>query len=96
MHIYYLFYYRYVYYENVSKTNNGSFKKQHLKPKVVPLYSCPEASDRCPVKILDSYIGKLPSYARETDIFYLRPLQPIHQLLGMLKLQLEEIPFGKK
>ena len=27
------------------------------------------------MKILDSYISKLPSYARETDIFYLRPLQ---------------------
>ncbi len=40
---------KYVYYENVAKNSSGSFKKLHVKPKAVPLYSCQEAGDRCPV-----------------------------------------------
>ena len=43
---------RYIYYENVSKNHNGSFKQLHVKSKVVPLFACPEAGDWCPVKIL--------------------------------------------
>ena len=50
----------YVYYENVSKNTNGSFKQIHLKRKVVPIYACPDAGERCPVYILDKYISKLP------------------------------------
>ena len=66
---------KYVYYENVSKNRNGSFKQLRVKSKVVPLYACPEAGERCPVHILDKYIAKLPSEARERDLFYVRPLQ---------------------
>ena len=29
---------RYIYYENVSKNHNGSFKQLHIKSKVVPLF----------------------------------------------------------
>ena len=65
----------YVYYENVSKNCNGSFRKLHVKSKVVPLYSVPEAGERCPVKILDKYISRLPQDALLEDIFYLRPLE---------------------
>ena len=65
---------QYIYYENVAKNSSGSFKKLHVKPKVFPVYSCQEVGDRCPVKILDLYIQKLPKYATETDTFYLRPL----------------------
>ena len=50
----------YVYYENVSKNCNGSFRKLHVKSKVALLYSVPEAGERCPVKILDKYISRLP------------------------------------
>ena len=51
----------YIYYENVSKNQNGSFKKLHVKRKVVPVYACPEAGERCPVHNLDKYIQKLPT-----------------------------------
>ncbi len=61
----------------VSKNTNGSFKNLHIKPKIVPLFACPEAGDRCPVTILDKYITKLPVYAQEQDLFYLRPLPKV-------------------
>ena len=64
----------YVYYENVSKTNSGSFRKLRIKGKVVPVYACPEVGERCPVFILDTYLSKLPPKAHECDLFYLRPL----------------------
>ena len=67
----------YMYYENVSKNQNGSFKKIHMKRKVVPVYACPEAGERCPVHILDKYIQKLPQLAIEKDLFYVRPLEVI-------------------
>ena len=51
---------KYVYHENVSKNRNGSFKQLHIKSKVVPVYPCPEAGERCPVYLLDLYISKLP------------------------------------
>lgn len=66
---------RYIYYENVSKNHNGSFKQLHVKSKVVPLFACPEAGDRCTVRILDSYISKLPQDAITQDLFYVRPLE---------------------
>ena len=40
---------KYIYHENVSKNRNGSFKQLHVRSKVVPVYSCPEAGIRCPV-----------------------------------------------
>ena len=48
---------RYVYYENTSKNRNGTFKQLRVKSKVVPLFPCPEAGERCPVHILDKYIS---------------------------------------
>ena len=65
----------YVYYENTSKNRNGSFRQLRVKNKVVPLYPCPEAGERCPVHILDKYISKLPSEAKEKNLFYVRPLE---------------------
>ena len=64
----------YVYHENVSKTNNGSFKKLRIKGKVVPIYTCPDLGERYPVNILDTYLNKLP---HENDIFYFHPLSQI-------------------
>ena len=58
---------RYVYYENVSKNRNGSFKKINIKSKVVTVYACPEAGERCLVYILEKYISKLPSFAVDKD-----------------------------
>ena len=39
----------------VSKNHNGSFTQLHVKNKVVPVFACPEAGDRCPARILDLY-----------------------------------------
>ncbi len=64
----------YVYHENVSKNSNGSFKKLKVKPKVVPLYAVPDVGERCPVKIIDKYIDKLPTDAFKKNLFYVRPL----------------------
>ena len=66
---------QYIYHENVSKNHNSSFKKIHVKNKVVPIYACPEVGDRCLVNVLDKYMSKLPPFALEHDLFYLRPLQ---------------------
>lgn len=68
---------RYVYYENVSKNRNGSFKQLHVSSKTVPLYPSPLIGERCPVKILDKYISKLPPKVKEDDFFYARPLEKI-------------------
>lgn len=55
---------KYVYYENVSKNRNGSFKQLHINSKVVPLFPCPEAQEGCPVHPLDLYIRKLLTEAK--------------------------------
>ena len=47
---------KYVYYENVSKNHNGSFRQLHIKSKAVPVYPSSEAGERCPVYLLDLYI----------------------------------------
>ena len=66
---------KYVYYENVSKNRNGTFRQLRVKNKVVPLYACPELGNKCPVAMLDKYIAKLPPAAKEKDLFYCRPLE---------------------
>lgn len=65
---------RYEYRENVSKTRSGTFKKLHVPSKVVSLYTCPDAGNKCPVFVLDLYISKLPPEATAQDIFFFRPL----------------------
>ena len=65
---------KYVYYEHVSKNRNGSFKQLHINSKVVPVFPCQEARERCPVHLLDLYISKLPKEAKEKDLLYVRPL----------------------
>ena len=67
----------YIYTEHGSKNRNGGLSHIRLKNKVVPVFANPEAGDRCVVKILDVYISKLPSRAREEDIFYLQPLPAV-------------------
>ena len=66
---------RYIYSENVSKNCNGIFKLLNIANKVVPLFSCPEAGERCPVHILDVYFRKLPKESITKDIFFFRPLE---------------------
>ena len=66
---------RYVYTELVSKTSNGTFKKLHVANKIVPVFACPEAGERCPVHILDLYLNKLPQAAIEIDVFFVKALE---------------------
>ena len=67
----------YIYSENVSKNRNGSFKQLHIKNKTVPIFACAEASDRCPVYLINLYISKLPQKAVKSDLFYVCPLHVI-------------------
>ena len=59
----------YEYFEYISKNNQHRFKDGHAKNKVVKAYAN-TGSSRCIVKILDAYLGKLPS---DPKAFYLRP-----------------------
>ena len=64
----------YVYTENGSKNRSGSFNQLRVESKSVPVFPCAEAGVRCHVAILDKYISKLPPFASEKDVFYLKPL----------------------
>ncbi len=83
----------YVYYENGSKNRCGSSKQLRIKSKVVPVYPCPEAHERCPVYLLDLYISKLPEVAKQKDLFYVRPLGK--KPLDPSKLRYSAVPVGK-
>ena len=48
-----------------------------LEHKVVTIVENPSVGEKCPVFILDLYISKLPSLAKEKDIFYCHPLENI-------------------
>ena len=65
---------QYVYTENGSKNRSGGFTDLRLENKVVPILANGDTGIRCHVKQLDVYFSKLPSQARELDVFYLRPL----------------------
>ena len=84
---------RYIYTENVSKTNSGTFKKLHVSTKVVPVFACPDAGERCAVYLLDLYLSKLPNEAFEQDVFYLRPLENIPS--DPAKPWYSSVPVGK-
>ena len=51
---------RYEYTEHVSITRNGTFKKLHIQSKVVSLYRCPEAGNRCPSQVVKLKFGCIP------------------------------------
>lgn len=60
----------YVYIENGSKNYQGRFSETGQQNKVVKAFAQPQ-SKRCPVKILDKYIAKLPPGCKT---FYMQPL----------------------
>ena len=68
---------QYIYIENGSKNNSGARLK--VQNKDVPMYANPEAGERCFVRLLDLYLAKLPPFAFENDILYLRPKANIAQ-----------------
>ena len=67
----------YVYVENGSKNCSGTSTR--IANKVVPVYSRPESIPRCLVHLLDTYLKKLPAWAKEKDIFYCRPVKTLGQ-----------------
>ena len=83
----------YVHYENTSKNRNSTFKQFRVKSKVVPLFPCTEAGPRCPLRILDKYISKLPPKAKDKDLFYVRSLQKVTDNVD--KPWYTSVPLGK-
>ncbi len=63
----------YTYTETGSKNRSGSAAQLNLENKIVKIHSTPENHPRCVVFLMDLYLSKLPSYAFENDIFYLKP-----------------------
>ena len=63
----------YTYTERGSKNRSGCLAQLNLENKVVPIHATPQHHPRCLVFLLDLYFSKLPSYAFNEDIFYLRP-----------------------
>ena len=63
---------------NMRDVNPGCpnfLEKLHISTKVVPVFACPQAGERCTVYLLDLYLSKLPQEAFTQDVFYLRPLE---------------------
>ena len=65
---------RYVYTENTSKNRGGGLGQLSLEHKRVPVYTSVTGESKCHVRLLDKYISKLPSSAKQRDCFYLQPL----------------------
>ena len=65
----------YIYTEKVSKNRAGGLAQLKLGNKSVRIVRNPDAGNRCHCKLMDLYLSKLPTTARENDIFYLRPLE---------------------
>ena len=95
-----------VYIETGSKNRSGGLKEMNVDNKVVPIYACPAAGERCLVYLLDLHLSKLPSIAFEKDVLYWKPkndipksskepwyhCQPVgkHKLSGMVARMCEE------
>ena len=47
------------------------FKQLHIRNKVVPLFSCPEAEDHCPVHIFDQYFCRFFEESFLNDILFI-------------------------
>ena len=62
----------YTYTEYGSKSRSGGLKQLRQENKVVHQYESANAA-RCPVRLLDKYISKLPPDAKKNDVFYLKP-----------------------
>lgn len=65
----------YTYTENASKNRSGGLAQLRVKNKCVEILENPEAGDRCPCRLLDLYIDKLPMEAKDKDLFYVRPVE---------------------
>lgn len=61
----------YTYTENGSKNRSGTDTR--VANKVVPVYAQPERRPRCLMYLLDRYLSKLPEWAKEQGVLYVRP-----------------------
>ena len=68
---------RYEYTENASKNRSGGLAQLRVVHKKVPIYANPGAGERCHVYLLDKYLSKLPSAAKEKGWFYWQPLPSV-------------------
>ena len=75
---------RYIYRENSSKNRQGGLKQLRTEHKVVTIVANEVVGDRCPVFLLDRYISKLPTAAKEKDLFYCRALPTLPKTLKIL------------
>ena len=62
----------YTYVEHGSKNRSGGLKQLSLENKSVPCPAVTESIPRCFVYLFDKYLSKLPPFAFEKDILYLR------------------------
>ena len=62
-------------FERVSDEDMGGLGQLNVENKQVTGYATPDNQPRCIVFLLDKYFLKLPKYAFEKDVFYLRPKQ---------------------
>ena len=70
---------RYTYRENASKNKQGGVRQLKMEHKTVTIVANPSVQDRCPVFIIDLYLSKLPSEAKEKNLFYCRPVSNLPQ-----------------
>ena len=50
----------YMYVENGSKNRSGTFSQKYIPNKSVPIYANAMLGDHCHIRVLDTYISKLP------------------------------------
>ena len=67
----------FTYTENASKNRSGGIAQLNVKNKSVEIFRNPEAGNRCHCCLLDLYISKLPTEAKEKDLFYVRPMEKL-------------------
>ena len=61
------------YIEHGSKNRSGELSDLRVENKEVTCHSVPEDLPKCLVYLLRLYMSKLPKYAIEQDVLYLRP-----------------------
>ena len=87
---------------DTQKMHQKMLAQLHVKKKCVDIFRNPEAGDRCHCRVLDLYISKLPSEAKDKDLFYVLPMDKIHasestyeRLFGTTAFQLVATSFHR-
>ena len=73
---------RYTYTEYGSKNRSGGLKQLRPESKLVHQYEIANV-ERCPMRLLDKYISKLPPDAKKNDVFNLKSkANTLHDLMA--------------